>query len=157
MPDRLSIADLIGPSGVAVGFGARTPRQVMNLIADKAAQNFGLDPVGVLSALLEREQSGSTGLGRGVATPHARVSGLEHSRLVVVRLEQPIAFGAIDGQPVDLFFALLSPEDSGVEHLRARARISRLVRREDLRGQLRQAADADAIRFLLAQGEATAA
>ena len=153
MPDRLSIADLIGPSGVAVGFGARTPRQVMNLIADKAAQNFGLDPVGVLSALLEREQSGST----GVATPHARVSGLEHSRLVVVRLEQPIAFGAIDGQPVDLFFALLSPEDSGVEHLRALARISRLVRQEDLRGQLRQAADADAIRFLLAQGEATAA
>jgi mannitol/fructose-specific phosphotransferase system IIA component (Ntr-type) len=128
-----------------------------HLIADKAAQNFGLDPVGVLSALLEREQSGSTGLGRGVATPHARVSGLEHSRLVVVRLEQPIAFGAIDGQPVDLFFALLSPEDSGVEHLRALARISRLVRREDLRGQLRQAADADAIRFLLAQGEATAA
>ena len=157
MPDRLSIADLIGPSAVAVGFGARTPRQVMNLIADKAGQNFGLDPVGVLSALLEREQSGSTGLGRGVAAPHARVMGLKHSRLVVVRLEQPIAFGAIDGQPVDLFFALLSPADSGVEHLRALARISRLVRQEDLRDQLRRAADADAIRFLLAQGEAAAA
>jgi nitrogen PTS system EIIA component len=157
VPDRLSISDLIGPSGVAVGSGARTPRQVMNLIADKAGQNFGLDPVGVLSALLEREQSGSTGLGRGVAAPHARVSGLEHSRLVVVRLEQPIAFGAIDGQPVDLFFALLSPEDSGVEHLRALARISRLVRQDDLRDQLRRAADADAIRFLLAQGEAAAA
>ena len=155
MPDRLSISDLIGPSGVAVGSGARTPRQVMNLIADKAGQNFGLDPVGVLSALLE--QSGSTGLGRGVAAPHARVAGLEHSRLVVVRLEQPIAFGAIDGQPVDLFFALLSPEDSGVEHLRALARISRLVRQDDLRDQLRRAADADAIRFLLAQGEAAAA
>lgn len=154
MPDRLSIADLIGPSAVAVGFGARTPRQVMNLIADKAAQNFGLDPATVLSALLEREQAGSTGLGRGVAAPHARVRGLERSRVVVVRLEKPIAFGAVDGQPVDLFFALLSPEDSGVEHLRALARISRLLRRDDLRDQVRRAADADAVRFLLAQGEA---
>ncbi|WP_296513778.1 PTS sugar transporter subunit IIA [Phenylobacterium sp.] len=157
MQDRLSIADLIGPSAVAVGFGARTSRQVMNLIADKAAQNFGLDPAVVLAGLLEREQAGSTGLGRGVAAPHARVRGLENSRVVVVRLEQPIPFDAIDGLPVDLFFALLSPADSGVEHLRALARISRLLRREDLRDQLRRAADADAVRFLLAQGESAAA
>ena len=157
MQDRLSIADLIGPSAVAVGFGARTARQVMNLIADKAAQNFDLDAAVVLAGLLEREQAGSTGLGRGVAAPHARVDGLEHSRVVVVRLDQPIPFDAIDGQPVDLFFALLSPAESGVEHLRALARISRLLRRDDLRDQLRRAADADAVRFLLAQGEAAAA
>ena len=156
MQDRLSIADLIGPSAVAVGFGARTARQVMTIIADKAAQNFGLDAGLVLSGLLEREQAGSTGLGRGVAAPHARVPGLQGRQLVVVTLEQPIPFGAIDGQPVDLFFALLSPEESGVEHLRALARISRLLRREDLRDQLRCASDADAVRFLLAQGEATA-
>jgi len=76
--------------------------------------------------------------------------------VVVVRLEKPIPFDAIDGLPVDLFFALLSPADSGVEHLRALARISRLLRREDLRDQLRRAADADAVRFLLAQGESAA-
>ncbi|MFN7303190.1 PTS sugar transporter subunit IIA [Phenylobacterium sp.] len=157
MPDSHSIADLIGPSAVAVGFGAKTARQVMNLIADKAAQNFGLDAASVLAALLEREQAGSTGLGKGVATPHARVSGLTFSRLVIVRLDQPIPFDAIDGLPVDLFFALLSPADSGVEHLRALARISRLLRRGDLREQLRRATDTDAIRFLLVQSEAAAA
>ena len=157
MPDSHSIADLIGPNAVAVGFGARTARQVMNLIADKAAQNFGLDAAVVLAALLEREQAGSTGLGKGVAAPHARVPGLDFSRVVVVRLDQPIPFDAIDGLPVDLFFALLSPADSGVEHLRALARISRLLRRGDLREQLRRASDADAIRFLLVQGESAAA
>ncbi|MFM8754800.1 MAG: PTS sugar transporter subunit IIA [Phenylobacterium sp.] len=157
MPDPHAIADLIGPSAVAVGFGAKTARQVMNLIADKAAQNFGLDAASVLAALLEREQAGSTGLGKGVAAPHARVPGLAFSRLVVVRLDQPIPFDAIDGLPVDLFFALLSPADSGVEHLRALARISRLLRRGDLREQLRRATDADAIRFLLAQSESAAA
>jgi PTS system nitrogen regulatory IIA component len=77
--------------------------------------------------------------------------------VVVVRLERPIPFEAIDGQPVDLFLAVLSPADSGVEHLRALARISRLLRREDLRDQIRRASDADAVRFLLVQGEAAAA
>jgi PTS system nitrogen regulatory IIA component len=129
----------------------------MNLIADKAAQNFGLQADLVLAGLLEREQAGSTGLGRGVAVPHARVPGLARSRVVVVRLERPIPFEAIDGQPVDLFLAVLSPADSGVEHLRALARISRLLRREDLRDQIRRASDADAVRFLLVQGEAAAA
>lgn len=157
LPDSHSIAELIGPSAVAVGFGARTVRQVMNLIADKAAQNFGLDAGVVLAALLEREQAGSTGIGRGVAAPHARVAGLERSGILIVRLDQPIAFEAIDGLPVDLFFALLSPPESGVEHLRMLARISRLLRREDLREQLRRAADADAIRFLLVRGETAAA
>ncbi|MFM8820340.1 MAG: PTS sugar transporter subunit IIA [Phenylobacterium sp.] len=157
MPDSHTIAALIGPASVAVGSGARTGRQVMALIADKAAQAFGLDAGAVLTALLEREELGSTGLGKGVAAPHARVPGLARSGVIVVRLEQPIAFDAIDGLPVDLFFALLSPEDSGVEHLRALARISRLLRRDDLRDQLRRAADADAIRFLLLQGESAAA
>ncbi len=157
MQDRLSISDLIAPGAVAVGFGARTARQVMNLVADKAAQNFGLQADLVLAGLLEREQAGSTGLGRGVAAPHARVPGLARSRVVVVRLERPIPFEAIDGQPVDLFLAVLSPADSGVEHLRALARISRLLRREDLRDQIRRASDADAVRFLLVQGEAAAA
>jgi PTS system nitrogen regulatory IIA component len=129
----------------------------MNLVADKAAQNFGLQADLVLAGLLEREQAGSTGLGRGVAVPHARVPGLARSRVVVVRLERPIPFEAIDGQPVDLFLAVLSPADSGVEHLRALARISRLLRREDLRDQIRRASDADAVRFLLVQGEAAAA
>ena len=124
MQDRLSIADLIGPSAVAVGFGARTARQVMNLIADKAAQNFGLDSAVVLSGLLEREQAGSTGLGRGVAAPHARVRGLESSRVVVVRLEQPIPFDAIDGLPVAPVFALLSPAELRVKPRAAWASIS---------------------------------
>jgi PTS system nitrogen regulatory IIA component len=103
----------------------------------------------VLDALLEREALGSTGVGYGVAVPHARVAGLTRLRGVFVRLEQPIEFQAVDDRPVDLIFALFAPPDAGAEHLRALARVSRVLRQADLREQLRQAHGADAIHALL--------
>ena len=100
---------------------------------------------------MEREKLGPTGVGHGVAVPHAQIAGLERMRAVFVRLEQPIEFGSVDDQPVDLVFALLAPPGEGSEHLRALARVSRLLRDPALREQLRAARGADAILALLSR------
>ena len=114
-----------------------------------AARSFGLKPAEVLDALLEREALGSTGVGYGVAVPHARLKGLDRLRGVFVRLETPVPFDAVDDRPVDLIFALFAPPDAGAEHLRALARVSRILRQADLREQLPHAHGADAIHALL--------
>ena len=106
----------------------------------------------MLEALTEREQAGSTGVGHGVAAPHARLDGLSRLRGVFVRLEHAVDFDSVDDQPVDLIFALFAPKAaSGVEHLRALARVSRQLRQADLREQLRQARTIDAVHALLSQ------
>ena len=121
------------------------------MIAEIAARSFGLKAPEVFDALLEREAAGSTGVGYGVAAPHARLAGLTRLRGVFVRLEQPVEFEAVDDQPVDLLFALFAPQQAGAEHLRALASVSRRLRQADLREQLRQAHSTDAVYALLAQ------
>jgi PTS system nitrogen regulatory IIA component len=111
----------------------------------------------VLEALTEREQAGSTGIGHGVAVPHARIEGLDRIRGVFLRVEQPVAFESIDDQPADLIFALLAPPEAGTEHLRALARVSRMLRSPDLRAHLRQAKTPDALHALLVQESAPSA
>lgn len=128
------------------------------MIAEIAGRHYGLKPSTVLSALMRRENLGSTGVGHGVATPHARLRGLDRMRGVFVRLETPIEFGALDEQPVDLLFALLAPADaSASEHLQALAKVSRLLRAGELRTQLRQASGLDAIHALLVRDAQKAA
>lgn len=144
------MGEILDRAAIAPRASAPNKRQVLAVIADIAARNFGLESGDVLDALTEREQAGSTGVGHGVAVPHARMEGLERMRAVFVRLEHPVDFGSVDDQPVDLLFALFSPADAGSEHLRALARISRLLRQGDLREQLRHARTADAIHVLLA-------
>jgi len=121
------------------------------VIAEIAARSFGLKTANVFDALLEREAAGSTGVGQGVAVPHARLPGLTRLRAVFVRLEQPVEFDAVDDLPVDLLFALFAPPEASGEHLRALAQVSRLLRRSDVREQLRQARSPDAIHALLAR------
>jgi PTS system nitrogen regulatory IIA component len=145
------ISEILDRAAITPRASAPNKRQVLAVIADIAARNFGLDADEVVEALLEREQAGSTGVGHGVAVPHARIEGLSRMRGIFLRLEHPIAFGAVDDQPVDLIFALLSPAQGGAEHLRSLARVSRVLRQGDLREQLRQARTADAIHVLLAQ------
>ena len=145
------ISEILDRAAIAPRASAPNKRQVLAVIADIAARSFGLDAETVLEALLEREQAGSTGVGHGVAVPHARLDGLQRMRGVFLRLEHPVAFDAVDDQPVDLIFALFSPAKAGAEHLRALARVSRVLRQGDLREQLRQARTADAIHILLAQ------
>lgn len=146
----MNLGDLLDLRAIAPRVGGGSKRQVLSAIADIAARSVGRESEAVLDALLEREAAGSTGVGHGVAVPHARLEGLERMHGVFVRLEQPVAFEAVDDQPVDLLFALFAPKKAGADHLRALARVSRLLRQPDIRQQLRQAKTADAIHALLA-------
>jgi PTS system nitrogen regulatory IIA component len=141
----MTIGDLLSRGAIAPRVTATTKRQALTVIAEVAARNLSLDATQALDALLAREAAGSTGVGRGVAIPHARLAGLKAVQAVLVRLEKPIDFDAMDGEPVDLMVALFAPPDAGSEHLRALARVSRLLRRPEIREQLRQAQSADAI------------
>jgi nitrogen PTS system EIIA component len=148
----MDIGDLLDRNAIAMRVSAANKRQALAVISEIAARNFGLDQAEILDALAGREQAGSTGVGHGVAAPHARLEGLQRMRGVFVRLEHPVEFEAVDDQPVDLIFALFAPKDAGVEHLRALARVSRLLRQPELRQRLRLARSADAIHALLVQG-----
>lgn len=152
----MEIRDWLDRGAVAYKANAPSKRQALTLAADLGAKAFGGDAHKILDALAEREQEGSTGVGLGVAVPHARLNGLERMHAVFMRLDAPIDFESVDDQPVDLVFALFAPVDATSEHLRALARVSRLLRRADVREQLRQAHSADAIYALLVQ-EAQAA
>ncbi|HEY1752997.1 MAG TPA: PTS sugar transporter subunit IIA [Caulobacteraceae bacterium] len=147
----MNIGNLLDRGAVAPRVTAPGKRQALTVVAEMAARAFRLKRSDVLEALLEREAAGSTGVGYGVAVPHARLAGVDRLRGVFVRLEQPIEFQAVDERPVDLIFALFAPADAGGEHLRALARVSRVLRQADLREQLRQAHGADAIHALLVQ------
>jgi PTS system nitrogen regulatory IIA component len=148
----MQIGDLLDRNAIALRVSAANKRQALAVIAEIAARNFGLDAGDVLDALTDREQAGSTGVGHGVAAPHARLEGLKRLRGVFVRLDHAVVFDAVDDQPVDLIFALFAPKEAaGVEHLRALARVSRILRQSTLRQQLRQARTADAIHALLVQ------
>lgn len=137
--------------------GAPGKRQALSLIADVAARVLGVDAEAVYEGLLEREAAGSTGVGEGVAIPHARIDGIDRVRAVVVRLDTPVAFDALDDKPVDLLVALFAPRDASAQHLRALARVARLLRQPETRTALRQARSADAIHVLLTQEAASTA
>jgi PTS system nitrogen regulatory IIA component len=145
----MQIGELLDRSAISLRVSVANKRQTLAVVSEIAARNLGLDAGDILDALTEREQAGSTGVGHGVAAPHARLEGLDRMRGVFVRLEQPVEFESVDDQPVDLIFALFAPKDAGTEHLRALARVSRLLRQAELRQQLRQARTADAIHALL--------
>jgi PTS system nitrogen regulatory IIA component len=147
----MDIESLLDRSAITPKVNATSKRHALSLVAETASRRFGLDAGDVLDALLAREALGSTGLGSGVAIPHARLPGLRRIRAVFLRLETPVDFDAVDGQPVDLLFALLAPPDAGAEHLLALARVSRLLRQADLRQQLRQSHTPDAVYALLAR------
>jgi len=147
----MHIGELLDRNAIALRVSAANKRQTLAVIAEIAARNLGLEAADILEALAEREQAGSTGVGHGVAAPHARLEGLERMRGVFVRLEQPVEFEAVDDQPVDLIFALFAPPDAGAEHLRELARVARMLRQAELRQQLRQARTADVIHALLVQ------
>lgn len=153
----MQIGDILDRGAIALRVSATDKRQILAHLAELAARNFGLEAGAVLDALSDREQAGSTGIGHGVAVPHARIEGLDRIRGVFLRIEQPVAFDAIDDQPADLIFALLAPPEAGTEHLRALARVSRMLRSGDLREHLRQARTPDALHALLVQEQAPAA
>jgi PTS system nitrogen regulatory IIA component len=147
----MNIGDLLDLGAISPRVTATNKRQVLKVVAELAARGFGLKAADALEALVAREAVGSTGVGYGVAVPHARVTGVTRLRGVFVRLEHAVEFGAVDDRPVDLIFALFAPPEASGEHLRALARVSRILRQAELREQLRKARSPDAIHALLTQ------
>lgn len=139
---------------VVVGLDASCKRSVLHKLADHVSGRFALDAKNVLESLLAREQLGSTGVGHGVAIPHARADVTELVG-VLARLSAPVDFDAIDDQPVDLVFLLLAPQSAEGEHLRALSRVSRLVRSAENRRAMRGAEDSEAL-FAIAAGSSAA-
>ncbi len=145
--------DIVSPDALATGLSVNGKKQLFQKIAALAAASYGLDADLVAEALFERERLGSTGFGGGVAIPHAKIAGLERMCGVVTVLDPAVAFDAVDDVPVDVVFALLSPVDSGAEHLKTLARVSRYLRDESQVTRLRGVKSTEGLHALLAGGE----
>ncbi|MGG7566851.1 PTS IIA-like nitrogen regulatory protein PtsN [Rhodovulum sp. DZ06] len=145
----MNLDGLITPDSVAPALRASSKKQLLQELANRVAEAEGLDSRGVFDALMERERLGPTGMGRGVAIPHARMEGVSEVRGFFARLDRGVDFDAPDGAPVDLAFLLLAPEDAGADHLRALAKVSRLLRDEGRCAKLRSTADASALYAIL--------
>lgn len=145
----MEIADLIAPRNVVAQLRVSNKKQALQELAKRAAAMTGLSDRAIHEVLVERERLGTTGIGNGIAVPHGKVPGLTRLFGIFARLDRPIAFAAIDDQPVDLIFVLLAPEDAGADHLKALARVSRMLRDRTMCEKLRGTDNADALYALL--------
>ena len=146
----VEIADLLtGPDAVLASVKASGKKALLAELASKAAAIFKVDERRLFDRLLERERLGSTGIGGGIAIPHARLSTLAKPVGLFARLPQPIDFEAIDERPVDIVFLLAAPDGAGADHLKALARVSRLLRDRNLVEKLRATETPDALYALL--------
>jgi len=128
---------ILKPEAVRLLSGTTSKKRLMQELGAIAETAYGVPHAIAVEALLERESLGPTGVGHGVALPHARIDGLDQVVGVLALLDKPIEFDAVDRQPVDLAFALFAPMDAGVEHLKALALVSRTLRDASLRAKLR--------------------
>jgi len=140
---------LPGPDAVLASVKASGKKALLADLASRAAALMGLDERKLFDRLLERERLGSTGIGGGIAIPHGRMSTLSAPRGLFARLVNPIDFDSIDDRPVDIVFLLVAPEGAGADHLKALARVSRLLRDRNLVDKLRATESADALYALL--------
>ncbi|TGY88918.1 PTS IIA-like nitrogen regulatory protein PtsN [Marinicauda algicola] len=145
----MTLSDLIPAGGVAVDLAVTSRKQALHALSELAQRRLHIPSRPLLEAVMEREKLGSTGVGDGVAIPHARIDQVDRVCGVFARLKHAVDFDAVDGKPVDLVFMLIAPEGSGAEHLKALARVARVFRREDIRRALRAAPDADAAYAIL--------
>jgi len=153
----MEITDLLSTEGVIANLKASSKKQSLQNLAKKAAENTGLHERVIFEVLMERERLGTTGVGNGIAIPHGKLSNLDQLYGLFARLESPIDFQAIDEQPVDLIFLLLAPESAGADHLKALARVSRLLRDKKTCEKLRGSDSAEALYALLTETAATRA
>jgi len=153
----MRFVELLKPEAVKVLASVSSKKRLMHDIADLADGVYDVQSGVVVEALLERETLGPTGVGHGVALPHARIAGLEEVLGVFLMLEKPIDFDAVDRQPVDLIFALFAPEEAGVEHLKALALVSRSLREPALCAKLRSNPDPGTLYTILTESESVKA
>lgn len=153
----MEISDLVTPPAVIASLKATSKKQALQELARRAAELTGEHERAIFDVLLERERLGTTGVGDGVAIPHGKLPNLKKLTGLFARLERPIDFEAIDEQPVDLIFLLLAPGTAGADHLKALARVSRLLRDRQMREKLRGSETPEAIYALLVEQHASAA
>lgn len=153
----MELADLLSAEAVLGAVKATSKKQVLQEVAHKASDLYGLHCGTILNGLVEREKLGSTAMGSGVAIPHARLGDLDRIVGVFARLEKPVDFEAADSQGVDLVFALLAPEAADANHLRALAKVSRTMRDADLREKLRLSGNPEELHSLMTALQASRA
>src|SRR5690348_7420620 len=153
----MMLTDFVASNAVVAALKVNSKKQAIQELAARAADLTGQSEKEILEILLQREKLGSTGVGSGVAIPHGKLPKLGRLFGLFARLERGIDFEALDGQPVDLIFLLLAPEGAGADHLKALARIARLLRDQDVAKKLRASRDAQAIYSVLALPPARAA
>ena len=147
----MELSTIIKPEAVRVISAASSKKRLLHEVGELAFAAYGIDPSAAIDALQERENLGPTGVGNGVALPHARVADLKSVVGVFVSLEKPVDFDSVDRQPVDLAFALFAPTEAGVEHLKALARVARTMRDENVRAKLRANPDAATLYTILTE------
>jgi PTS system nitrogen regulatory IIA component len=148
----IEIADIITPDGIILDLkSCNSKRQVLKELARYASAATGLDQQRLLEALMERERLGTTGIGHGIAIPHARLDDLDHMVGIFARLDHPVDFEALDDQPSDLVFLLLAPNTADAESLKALARVSRVLRDASCRQRLRKEQNRKAVYQILTQ------
>ena len=151
----MPLNDLVEANAILPALRVTTKKQALQDISDRAAEVSGMSARDIFDALLQRERLGSTGVGGGIAIPHGKMPKTDRIFGVFARLERPIDFDALDGDPVDLIFLLIAPEGAGADHLKALSRIARALRDPGLTSRLRATRDASGLYLLLTQTTAS--
>ncbi len=147
----MPLNDLIAANAVMPTLRVSNKKQALQEISEKAAQVSGLPAREIFDALLQRERLGSTGVGGGIAIPHGKLPRAGRIFGIFARLEKPIDYEALDGEPVDLIFLLIAPESAGADHLKSLSKIARSLRDSKLTARLRATRDASGLYLLLTQ------
>lgn len=147
----MNLSELIAPEAIIPALKANSKKQVLQVLAEKAAELTGLSERVIFDIVLQREKLGSTGLGGGIAIPHGKLPDINRIIGIFARLEKPVDFEALDDEPIDLVFLLLAPENAGADHLKALSQIARVLRHSDVVQKLRNTYDANELYALLIQ------
>lgn len=153
----MNLAEILKPEAIKVVASATSKKRLLHDLGDLAHAAYGYDAPALVTALMERESLGPTGVGHGVALPHARMGQVTDMSAAFILLERPVDFDAVDRQPVDVVMALFAPEEAGVEHLKALALVSRTLRNDNLCKKLRANRDATTLYALLTADQNTQA
>jgi PTS system nitrogen regulatory IIA component len=152
----MPLTDIIAPNAIIPALKVNNKKQAIQELSAQAAKLTGLSERAILEVLQQRERLGSTAVGNGVAIPHGKLAKLGRLFGLFARLEKPIEFEALDGQKVDLIFLLLAPEGAGADHLKALAKVARLLRDPEIARKLRESQDVEALHAVLKQPAAAA-
>lgn len=147
----MQLGHILQPSAVKTISSCTSKKRLFHDLGELAETSYGLNPTAVIDALIDREGLGPTGVGQGIALPHARLADVDAVKGIFLRLEKPLNFDAVDRQPVDLVFALIAPENAGVDHLKALALVSRTLRDASICAKLRANNDAGTLHTILTE------